>query len=179
VTNTTISDNVAVNFPGGVEAVNFGSSAPRVRLTNCTVAGNMAGSQAGVVAVDQGGEADIELQNTLVANGDATPSISAINANAYVVSLGNNLTSDAGGGFLVGPNDQTNLAPRLMKLADYGGPTPTRYPKPGSPLIDAGNDAGTPKADQRGVARPVGAHVDIGAVEADGTVVFADGFDGS
>jgi hypothetical protein len=53
------------------------------------------------------------------------------------------------------------------------------YLKPGSPGIDAGDDAAAPATDQRGVLRPVGAHVDIGAVEADGTVIFQNGFDAS
>jgi hypothetical protein len=32
--------------------------------------------------------------------------------------------------------------------------------------------------DERGVARPQGAAADIGAVEADGTVILQEGFDG-
>ncbi len=37
---------------------------------------------------------------------------------------------------------------------------------PGSPAIDAGNDANCPLTDQRGANRPIGAHCDIGAYEA-------------
>lgn len=41
----------------------------------------------------------------------------------------------------------------------------TLLPGTGSPAIDAGNDTGCPAEDQRGIARPQGAHCDIGAVE--------------
>ena len=36
---------------------------------------------------------------------------------------------------------------------------------PGSPAIDAAADAACPATDQRGVARPQGAHCDVGAFE--------------
>jgi len=61
--------------------------------------------------------------------------------------------------------------PRLGALGDYGGATETIPLLPGSSAIDAGLDAlpdGTvicPATDQRGVARPQGAHCDIGAFE--------------
>ena len=44
----------------------------------------------------------------------------------------------------------------------------TRPPLPGSPAIDTGSDSVTNSlpADQRGLPRKVGAHVDIGAVES-------------
>ena len=58
-------------------------------------------------------------------------------------------------------------APLLAPLGDYGGPTPTRPPLPGSPAIDAGRSAGVTSRskDQRGLPRRVGAQVDIGAAE--------------
>jgi hypothetical protein len=58
----------------------------------------------------------------------------------------------------------------LGSLANNGGPTKTMALLPGSPAIDAGDDVwvGTLATDQRGTgfARVVGAHVDIGAYEA-------------
>jgi hypothetical protein len=53
----------------------------------------------------------------------------------------------------------------------------TLFLKSGSPAIDAGGDSGAPATDQRGVARPQGPHVDIGAVESDGILIFQDGFE--
>lgn len=60
--------------------------------------------------------------------------------------------------------------PQLGPLGDNGGPTETRQPVAGSPVVDAlpassGHCALT-DADQRGVARPQGVACDIGAVEA-------------
>jgi Tol biopolymer transport system component len=59
---------------------------------------------------------------------------------------------------------------------ENGGPTLTMALLPGSPLIDAGDDAvcAVPPVnglDQRGMTRPQGAHCDIGAYESDGTVI--------
>ncbi len=54
---------------------------------------------------------------------------------------------------------------RLGPLADNGGPTLTMALLPGSPAINAGTASGAPATDQRGVPRPQGAGVDIGAFE--------------
>jgi len=62
----------------------------------------------------------------------------------------------------------TNLIdadPRLGALGDYGGATETISLLPGSSAIDAGDDGLCLATDQRGVARPQGAHCDIGAYE--------------
>ena len=71
--------------------------------------------------------------------------------------------------------------PLLAPLGDYGGPTQTMPPLPGSPAIDAGDNAAASglATDQRGMARvqsggyglPV---VDIGAVEWNGWLVGQD-----
>jgi hypothetical protein len=50
-------------------------------------------------------------------------------------------------------------------LGSNGGPTPTHALLPGSPAIDAADDAACPATDQRGVARPQGARCDVGAFE--------------
>ena len=53
--------------------------------------------------------------------------------------------------------------PLLGPLADNGGPTLTQALLPGSPAIDAANNAVCPATDQRGVARD--AACDVGAFE--------------
>src|SRR5262249_28583471 len=63
------------------------------------------------------------------------------------------------------------LNPLLSPLGNYGGPTQTMALLPGSPAIDAGNNALIPAGvttDQRGFNRIVNATVDIGAFEARG-----------
>jgi len=76
---------------------------------------------------------------------------------------------------LTGPN-LIGGNPLLAPLGNYGGPTQTMPPLPGSPAIDAGSDSVTNApynltTDQRGLPRLSGAHVDIGAVEAQYLVV--------
>src|SRR5438270_8966073 len=60
------------------------------------------------------------------------------------------------------------LDPRLGPLQDNGGPTATRLPLPGSPLINAGDPAfqPPPATDQRGRPRVQNGRIDIGATEA-------------
>ena len=182
LTNTTITGNTATVLSGGITDINFGnSSEPTVTLINSTVAGNIdATNEVGLIAWDSGGRATIYLQNTIVADNTGTFDLAnGGGANSYVVSLGNNLALSDGGGYFLAPGDVVNTNPKLTTLGNYGGTTQTLYPKPGSPAINAGSDIAAPDSDQRGVLRPVGAHVDIGAVESDGTLVFQDGFDGS
>jgi hypothetical protein len=110
-----------------------------------------------------------------------TSSIIAGNTGAYFqdtvggfVSLGgyNLIGNDSGGttGLVDGVNgDQVGspsspIDPLLAPLADNGGPTQTHALLPGSPAIDAGDPTST-TPDQRGVSRPQGAGVDVGAFE--------------
>lgn len=73
--------------------------------------------------------------------------------------------------------DLLNVNPLLGPLQDNGGPTLTQAPLPGSPVIDAGTNAGGLAFDQRGHPRTCDGRrlpntngsdgTDIGAVEAD------------
>ena len=82
------------------------------------------------------------------------------------------------------------IDPRLLPLADYGGPTPTLALDGTSPAVGAGNPMGCKDADgapllvdQRGQPRPrpVGTPCDIGAFELqfeDGILIFSSRFEG-
>ena len=92
-----------------------------------------------------------------------------------LTSLGYNFIGDRGTATIVGPQtgDQMGTAaaplePKLGPLQDNGGPTPTRLPLPGSPLINAGDPAfqPPPDTDQRGRPRVQNGRIDIGATEA-------------
>ncbi|HET6446032.1 MAG TPA: DUF11 domain-containing protein, partial [candidate division Zixibacteria bacterium] len=75
--------------------------------------------------------------------------------------------------------DIVNADPLLGPLQDNGGETETHALLDDSPAIDAGSDAtcAAPPVDgedQRGVARPIGPHCDIGAFESSGSALEAD-----
>ena len=87
------------------------------------------------------------------------------------ISLGHNLVGTTNGstGFTsIGDRVGTTnapLSPNLLPLAANGGPTLTMALNHDSPAIDSGAAAGIPAEDQRGIARPQGRGVDIGAYE--------------
>lgn len=132
-----------------------------LELVNCTIATNLIGgglSSAGTSSL---------LLNSLIALNSGTPA----DVSGTFTSLGHNLigaTNGASGfsgpGDLVGSN-ASPLNPNLGFLADNGGATPTMALLLGSPAIDAGSAVGAPATDQRGVYRPQGSQVDIGAFE--------------
>jgi hypothetical protein len=162
VFNSTVSGNKA-----GISGGGFAVTTPDevLKLTNVTVAFNQAGAGGGILILNGGG--GVQLTNTLLAFN--TP-VNFQGLPAIIPSSNNNLDSD-GSANLPGP---TNLVanPLLLPLANNGGPTQTIALLPGSPAIDAGNDAAAvnpvlnPLAtDQRGLPRIVGARSDIGAFE--------------
>jgi hypothetical protein len=68
--------------------------------------------------------------------------------------------------------------PKLASLGNYGGPTKTMAPLPGSPAIDDGSNASIPNGvttDQRGDSRIVNGTVDIGAYESEGFTIATTG----
>ena len=91
------------------------------------------------------------------------------NDGGTVISHGYNLSSDNGGGYLNGPDDQINTEPLLGPLQDNGGPTLTHALLPGSPAIDAGDPNFTPPPfyDQRGTGydRVKNGRIDVGSFE--------------
>jgi hypothetical protein len=95
--------------------------------------------------------------NTAVDNGP--------DLNGSVLSFGYNLVGNNQGATNLTIFDFQNVAANLGPLQDNGGPTLTCAPLQGSLAIGYGSSAGAPGTDQRGVPRPQGAAVDIGAVE--------------
>ena len=99
---------------------------------------------------------------------------SIVNDRGTVTSLGHNLSSDGGGGFLTATGDQTNTNPMLGPLQDNGGPTFTHALMASSPAIDKGKNFSGSATDQRAnprtfddpnIANASGGGTDIGAVE--------------
>jgi hypothetical protein len=158
VANSTISGNSAGTSGGGIS--NVGSS---FHVENSTISGNSAGSGGGIY--NDGGQS--EISNTILNAGALGANI--FNSGGTVTSIGYNLSSDDGGGYLNGPGDQINTDPLLGPLQNNGGPTLTHALLPGSPAIDAGDPNFTPPPfrDQRGRCfyRVFGRRIDVGSVE--------------
>lgn len=191
VTNSTISGNTATGAGGGI----FGSGA--VTVVNSTISGNAASDTGGAI----GAQGAVTLVYATVA-GNRAPAASNIGlfgggannltsfgsvvavpqgggANCALngtttTSQGFNFSDDASCGFTAGTDTQNGGDPGLGALADNGGPTQTRLPQVGSPLIDAvpsascqADGAAGITTDQRGFPRPspAGDPCEIGAVE--------------
>jgi predicted outer membrane repeat protein len=161
IMNSTISGNSAGTSGGGI----YNFSCYNAYVANSTITGNSAGSGGGMY--NNGPYGRIQISNTIINAGASGENI--FNSGGTVPSLGYNLSSDDGGGYLNGPGDQINTDPLLGPLQDNGGPTFTHALLPGSPAIDAGDPSFTPPPlyDQRGLGfdRVVNGHLDIGSFE--------------
>ncbi len=139
-----------------------------VEVASSTFSGNLA-SSTGCDLINDGGT--LQIRNTILNAGASVGTIAGV-----ITSLGYNLSSDGGGGFLTATGDRINTDPKLGPLADLGGPTPTHALRFDSPALDAGHSGGL-TTDQRGLPRPIdspdianaegGDGSDIGAYEGD------------
>lgn len=132
--NSTLSANTATHEGGGIYNVSG-----IVTLTNATLDGNSAGSGGGI-----NNQATLNFRNTLLAGSGGGDCIS----DGTIGDNVNNLLED--GSCLAAFSGD----PGLDLLADNGGPTETHALLPGSPAIDAGDNATCLATDQRGTARP-------------------------
>jgi hypothetical protein len=143
LSNSTLTANRATFVGGGLEAY-FGSPV----LHNTLVAGNFGGA-TGTTAADVDGRLDLNGDYNLIGDGTRMTGLTnGVNGNQV--------------GSASGPID-----PLLGPLDDNGGPTFTMALLPGSPAIDAGNNAYATDFDQRGPGYPriVNGIIDIGAFE--------------
>jgi hypothetical protein len=136
-------------------------------LIQCTLANNTAAGNGGGIANFQN---TVSLTNCIVAaNTGGGGDLYNFSASTIAAGGTNLVQSYFNGGTLNGSGSFVARTPLLAALGDYGGPTPTMPPLPGSPAIDGGSTAAFAtlglNSDQRGYACPSGARVDIGAVE--------------
>jgi hypothetical protein len=166
ITNSTIFGNQAISADGSGIGGGIMRTGGTINITNSTIANNSAGFEGGGIV---GGTATT-ITNVIIANNTANNGGNSIIKNNCLDALtngGNNLQFAANN-----PNDTECGAgipiadPLLASLANNGGSTETVALLPGSPAIDAANNAACPATDQRGVARPQGGTCDLGAFEA-------------
>src|SRR5574338_97327 len=146
ISNSTISGNSVLTTDQGPGRGGGIGNSGSLQIANSTISGN-SGTNGGAICNEA---APLEIANTILNAGDIGENI--FNDGGTVTSLGYNLSSDNGGGYLSAPGDQTNTDPILGPLQDNGGPTQTHRPYPQSPAIDAGEPGFTPPPlyDQRG-----------------------------
>lgn len=163
MTNVTISGNLATGGTSSGGGIHNRTGAA-LTLVNATITGNGAGSFGGG-GIKNNGTGTVNMKNTIVAGNSAG---SGANCSGTVTSQGHNLDSGTTCS-LGGPGDLSGADPLLGPLADNGGATQTHAIPGNSPAVNAGDNAGCPASDQRGVSRPQFTVCDIGAYEYDGT----------
>jgi hypothetical protein len=170
ISSSTISGNTAAGSIGG--AYVHGT----IAISNSTIAFNSETYSLGAGLRLSYGIADIE-SSIIASNGGDVPPVNIGVGIGGGVSGSNNLIGESGSTTL--PPDTIQSDPRLLPLSDNGGLTLTHELGSGSPAINAGNNNASLEYDQRGTGflRVLGAAADIGAVEADVDIIFADGFD--
>jgi hypothetical protein len=175
IRNSTISGNVAANGSpgGGLSLVTYDT----LPIANSTITGNSTTGSGGGIAVTAGyygGVGNVTLNSTIISGNSAGSAADMNFPVAISVSGDNNLigVANAGNFTLIGAGNKTGavavpLNPMLAPLANNGGPTKSHALLPGSPALNAGNNAAGLTTDQRGLGflRVVGSAADIGAFE--------------
>ncbi len=163
IVNSTFSGNTSTAWHGGGIFHTDGN----LIVTNSTFAENNApvGTASGILVATFGAPASATLtNNVLVGNGGAFACAIEGGAAATITSGGGNVISD-GSCNPIAVDDLASTDALLGALADNGGPTRTHALDALSPAIDFAGAGACPATDQRGVARPLGAGCDAGAVE--------------
>ncbi len=164
--DSTLTGNFAGNSGGAIANSNQGSPAGAITITNSTITGNFAANDSGGI----GNRSQMTLSNSIVSgNWDGTSTLVNDWDDIDDVSGGTtfNLVNGNNGGNVVGYyNNPATIAPviALAPLGNYGGPTQTMIPLPGSVAICAGmnltgpfwqDENGIPlTTDQRGTGYP-------------------------
>jgi predicted outer membrane repeat protein len=173
----TISSNVdqtgfiAAGVPHGGGGLNLYGGNTVIR--NSTIAFNSSNGQGGGLFVHDSaaGTARLLLVSTIVSNN--IPAVGNRDVFAPVgegdISAIQSLIRNIQPGFINGTNigNQVGVNPRLLALANNGGPTQTHLLAASSPAINAGANPDELQTDQRGPDFPRirGGIIDIGAVE--------------
>ncbi len=170
ITDSTISGNraysdIGYSYGGGICILGPGT----MTAYDSTIAGNSAEHGGGIYSYS--GPGTLTLANTIVAANTNMYGYTPTDVEGTVTASYSLIENTTGTIFSSSSaNNITGVDPLLGPLADNGGPTETMALLPGSPAIDAGDNALIPSGvttDQRGSGYPriVNGTVDIGAYE--------------
>jgi hypothetical protein len=161
--STALFENVTFAMTeAGISGGTLYVGGAQVTLSNSTV--HQSTAPSGVLYV--GGSGTISLRNTIVSGSGA--SSNCFPTNGSIVSLDGNLSDDDScNAIMTGLHDRSGPSydPLLVPSQSSAAFELVYIPQSGSPAIDGGITSGAPSADQRGVPRPQGLAIDIGAVE--------------
>lgn len=188
IVRTTISDNFAIRFAGGLtqegnlELLNSTISGNRteqddggglrvrqvtsVTIENSTITGNHAGSHGGGISFIDNALPSIMI-SSIVAGNTSSLGGADVNSAMPLTTAGSSNLIVANSSTMTLPPDTIRRNPRLAPLAENGGPTRTHAIADDSPAINAGSNTGGSPTDQRGggYLREANGGVDIGAYE--------------
>jgi len=189
VSRSLFEDNQTSFFGGGGALYNQGT----VVVRECLLTGNSAGFGGGGAI---GSPGNLTVINSTLHGNTAEPAGAIVASGEIFVITHATITGNSSGiwdrlsslvmtNSVVSENTAYDVSdappgiqnfiggtPLLSPLGDFGGPTHTRIPLPGSPLLDAATPIPNLHTDQRGFPRVVdgdgigGAQPDIGAYEA-------------
>ena len=164
--SSTVTGNLANNGDGGGLYNEYG----RLTLDQSTLAGNLADDGGGIYNY----EGDLTLDHSTLAGNVADEDAGGLYNYDGEVTLDNSIVAGN-----LGDGEESNIDgwfewedfnltagdPGLAPLGDYGGPTLTMPPLPGSRAIGMSGGSSF-STDQRGFPRRVGLATDLGAVES-------------
>jgi len=170
--NTTDVPQAEFGDDDGGGGILLNSVQDGVVIANSTINANTAPNSAGGGINSQLTETT-EITDSIVAgNGDSG---TTGNCSGPMDSLGYNLTDDSASNntcTFTATGDILNASPRLVALANNGGPAQTEALEAGSPAIAHGSPSGCTDlagnaltTDERGALRPAGSACDIGAYQ--------------
>jgi len=173
ISNSTISSNTAGDRDAGIY-----SQVPLALYNDTIVFNTSLDSTAGNGVHVRGSSALTTYSSIISGNGGAGGESDVYAENG--IAGGYNLIVSSWNGML--PAHTVQACPRLEPLLDNGGFTLTHALRHDSPAIDQGINPSNFPQDQRFEARMIGAGVDIGSVERQGSEtderLLASGFDG-
>ncbi|OGO60744.1 MAG: hypothetical protein A2029_10550 [Chloroflexi bacterium RBG_19FT_COMBO_47_9] len=168
ITNSTLSENTTGINGGGI------NSWGKLTIINSTLSGNSAGGNGGGILADPGPFGNLKFINVTIEGNIATSGGGIYNngpTNFKHTIIAYNTSENCGGSVSItsdgynldsgnscefsNTGDLINTNPLLGPLQNNGGHTFTYALLPGSPAIDAGDDAQCPPTDQRYVPRPL------------------------